>query len=345
MASAASRCRRWARSCCSLADDGTNRRARFGLHLRGRLRGPRRCSSRPRRRRTARSTRATATSSTRPTCTPRACRSPSTTRSSYQVIIDRPGLDYVIVMEDLTRGVPIPATPTRPMTVDQVANGLRGLARLHSRYWDVLGRDAPGARVGADVGADARASSPGSAGGCPTGSRARRRHAARGGRARYDGDERRRPVGALRASLTKGPVTLLHGDAHIGNTYVLPDDDVGFLDWQVVRRGQLVARRRLLPDRRADDEADRRGERGRPRRTGTSARSTSPSDQRPTVGRGVAALSGVGRVRARDLAVDARHRRLAAAGGLARARAAVRRRVRRAGHPRRARRARRVAGL
>jgi aminoglycoside phosphotransferase (APT) family kinase protein len=38
-------------------------------------------------------------------------------------------------------------------------------------------------------------------------------------------------------SLTQGPVTLLHGDAHIGNTYVLPEDKVGFLDWQVVRGG------------------------------------------------------------------------------------------------------------
>jgi aminoglycoside phosphotransferase (APT) family kinase protein len=33
-------------------------------------------------------------------------------------------------------------------------------------------------------------------------------------------------------------MTLLHGDAHIGNTYVLPNGDVGFLDWQVVRRGE-----------------------------------------------------------------------------------------------------------
>ena len=32
-------------------------------------------------------------------------------------------------------------------------------------------------------------------------------------------------------------LTLLHGDPHIGNTYVLPGDEVGFLDWQVVRRG------------------------------------------------------------------------------------------------------------
>ena len=39
------------------------------------------------------------------------------------------------------------------------------------------------------------------------------------------------------ATLATGGQTLLHGDAHVGNTYVLPDDDVGFLDWQVVRRG------------------------------------------------------------------------------------------------------------
>jgi Phosphotransferase enzyme family len=38
-------------------------------------------------------------------------------------------------------------------------------------------------------------------------------------------------------ALGRDPVTFLHGDAHIGNTYVLPDDTVGFLDWQVVRRG------------------------------------------------------------------------------------------------------------
>jgi len=33
-------------------------------------------------------------------------------------------------------------------------------------------------------------------------------------------------------------MTLLHADAHIGNTYALPgSDEVGFLDWQVARRG------------------------------------------------------------------------------------------------------------
>jgi aminoglycoside phosphotransferase (APT) family kinase protein len=31
----------------------------------------------------------------------------------------------------------------------------------------------------------------------------------------------------------------VHGDAHVGNTYLLPDGDVGFLDWQVARRGNF----------------------------------------------------------------------------------------------------------
>lgn len=31
--------------------------------------------------------------------------------------------------------------------------------------------------------------------------------------------------------------TLLHGDPHIGNTYLVPTGEVGFLDWQVARHG------------------------------------------------------------------------------------------------------------
>ncbi|MGB8407643.1 MAG: phosphotransferase, partial [Mycobacterium sp.] len=38
-------------------------------------------------------------------------------------------------------------------------------------------------------------------------------------------------------TLTTTAPTLLHGDAHIGNTYLLPTGEVGFLDWQVARRG------------------------------------------------------------------------------------------------------------
>jgi hypothetical protein len=34
------------------------------------------------------------------------------------------------------------------------------------------------------------------------------------------------------------PTTLLHGDSHFGNTYLLPGDRVGLLDWQLMGRGR-----------------------------------------------------------------------------------------------------------
>jgi aminoglycoside phosphotransferase (APT) family kinase protein len=34
-----------------------------------------------------------------------------------------------------------------------------------------------------------------------------------------------------------GPATLLHGDAHLGNSYLLPDGRGGLLDWQLMVRG------------------------------------------------------------------------------------------------------------
>lgn len=36
------------------------------------------------------------------------------------------------------------------------------------------------------------------------------------------------------------PQTLLHGDAHIGNTYLLPGDRGGFVDWQLMVRGYCM---------------------------------------------------------------------------------------------------------
>jgi len=37
--------------------------------------------------------------------------------------------------------------------------------------------------------------------------------------------------------LARGPTTLLHGDTHVGNTYLLPDGSGGFLDFQLSVRG------------------------------------------------------------------------------------------------------------
>lgn len=41
----------------------------------------------------------------------------------------------------------------------------------------------------------------------------------------------------LAEQTVRGPMTLLHGDPHPRNTYILPDGRVGVLDWQLVRRG------------------------------------------------------------------------------------------------------------
>jgi hypothetical protein len=49
-------------------------------------------------------------------------------------LIDEPRFDFLLVMEDVTGRGGDPRDATRPMTVDQVANGVRGLARLHAMY-------------------------------------------------------------------------------------------------------------------------------------------------------------------------------------------------------------------
>jgi aminoglycoside phosphotransferase (APT) family kinase protein len=152
----------------------------------------------------------------------------------YAVAIDEPGLDYLIVMEDvLDRGADA-RDATRPLTVDQVANGVRSLARLHSRYWDRVDDDEALAWVTAFVPTD----------GWQAPMRAGVPHGVR-----RAGDAIPDAVRSLTGdalvdlwvryvdSLSTGDQTLLHGDAHVGNTYLLPDGEVGFLDWQVVRRG------------------------------------------------------------------------------------------------------------
>lgn len=152
----------------------------------------------------------------------------------YAAAIDDVDEDFLLVMEDLTVRGADPRDATRPLTVEQAANGLRGLGRMHGRYWgrrvelpelDWLEPFVPWEGMGA-------APLP----------------------AALDrlGDDAPASVHALTIdelisdvwkpyirTLTVGPPTLLHGDAHVGNTYLLPDGELGFLDWQVARRGNF----------------------------------------------------------------------------------------------------------
>jgi len=42
----------------------------------------------------------------------------------------------------------------------------------------------------------------------------------------------------VQAVLDSEPSTLLHGDCHLGNTYLLPDGRMGLLDWQLMNKGR-----------------------------------------------------------------------------------------------------------
>jgi hypothetical protein len=179
---------------------------------------------------------------------------------AYQVLIDRPGLDYVIVMEDVTRRGADPRDATRPLTVEQVARGLRGLARLHSQYWGFSPSTHP-ELAWVQTWEPTRGFAEGLEARIPTGLER--------GAACLPADVQDFGLPGIMdiwargvKSLAQDPVTLLHGDPHVGNTYVLPDGDVGFLDWQVLRRGNwsqdvgyfLVSA--LTVEDRRDSEAD-----------------------------------------------------------------------------------------
>ena len=152
----------------------------------------------------------------------------------HLALIDEPRLDFILVMEDIAARGADPRDSTRPLTIAQAANGVRALARLHGAYWaDRLSRQTALAWV------DPFVAWPGMGGGIPKS-------------LEKAGDTIPPDVRSLTGeqivgdywtryitSLGDGPATLLHGDPHVGNTYVLPDGDVGFLDWQVLRRGNF----------------------------------------------------------------------------------------------------------
>lgn len=148
------------------------------------------------------------------------------------VVMDEPGLDFIMVMEDVAARGADPRDSTRPLNLQQAAEGVRGLARLHRTYWGERLAGEPalswvepfvawrGMAGGIDIGLQRAAET------IPDEVRGLTGELIEGG-----------CWTAFIRTLADGSQTLLHGDPHIGNTYVLPDGTVGFLDWQVLRRG------------------------------------------------------------------------------------------------------------
>lgn len=151
----------------------------------------------------------------------------------YAALIDETREDFILVMEDLTARGADPRDATRPMTVEQAASGVRGLGRMHGKFWGTRVSDDPALNwLEPFVPWDGMQAAP-----LPAA-------------LERLGEDAPTEVMALTIdrliddiwkpyirSLTRSPQTLLHGDPHIGNTYVLPGGEVGFLDWQVARSG------------------------------------------------------------------------------------------------------------
>lgn len=151
----------------------------------------------------------------------------------YKSVTDYLHLDFLLVMEDLKARNADPRDATRPMSVEQVANGLRGLARLHSRFW---GKGNQGQVRWVKTWQPAQGWQVGLRKRIPLGLE-RGLHCLPESLRDCDANILVDNWARYVSQLSRGATTLLHGDAHIGNTYVLPDNDVGFLDWQVIRRG------------------------------------------------------------------------------------------------------------
>lgn len=151
----------------------------------------------------------------------------------YAALIDEPASNFLMIMEDVVARGADPRDSTRPMTIDQVANGVRGLARMHSRFWgDRLAANQSLGWLEPFVAFEGLEYAPLHIAHERLGDTVSAEVLALSGTELFV-DIWARYIGTL----TRSPQTLLHGDPHIGNTYVLPDDDVGFLDWQMARRG------------------------------------------------------------------------------------------------------------
>lgn len=153
----------------------------------------------------------------------------------YAALIDEDAYDFFMVMEDLNARGADPRDSTRPLTVEQAASGVQGLGRMHGKYWGERVQNNPALGwLEPFLPWDGMQYAP-----LPSA-------------LERLGNDAPEEVMALTidqliesiwkpyiATLTTSPQTLLHGDPHIGNTYVLPTGEVGFLDWQVARRGNF----------------------------------------------------------------------------------------------------------
>ncbi len=156
----------------------------------------------------------------------------------YAASFDAATGQFGLLLEDLTeRGARFP-NATLPVSVDEVGALLDQLASLHAQFWQ-------SSRFATDLAWVATSRKGGMSAifehhGLAIISDQVRRHPFKQELIAPLGlsvDELWAALAVAEQSLEAAPVTLLHGDAHIGNTYLLPDGTGGLLDWQLQVRG------------------------------------------------------------------------------------------------------------
>ena len=156
----------------------------------------------------------------------------------YAASFDPATGQFGLLLEDLTeRGARFP-NATVPVSLDEVGALLDQLASLHAQFWQ-----SP--RFAADLAWVATSKTGGMAGiferhGLAIIADQVDRHPFKQELIAPLGlavDELWAALAVAERSLDAAPVTLLHGDAHLANTYLLPDGTGGLLDWQLQVRG------------------------------------------------------------------------------------------------------------
>ena len=145
--------------------------------------------------------------------------------------------DFYLFMENLTERGAICPKVIPALEVGRIENLLTNLARLHAAYWQ-----SP--RLGGDLGW-LEASTEGKlsqflrkGGWDPIATEFQIPYkAAILKDIGIDAEHMYQAFWRRQEALNQWPQTLLHGDAHPGNIYFLPDGQVGLLDWQLARRG------------------------------------------------------------------------------------------------------------
>lgn len=148
----------------------------------------------------------------------------------------------IILMEDLVMRDARFGSNGQPLSIEQAAAVLNDLSVLHARWWNSpeLATMAwlPEAMAPATIDANIVNYQGGAAGLAALLAPAER--AATLSASANDPVKMAAMIDHLVASETDStaPRCVIHGDTHLGNSYYLPDGSMGWLDWQLARRGR-----------------------------------------------------------------------------------------------------------